>query len=108
MAGCKHAHNSKQGDATCWDEDAALASFGRQIQAEGPVPGVNSCIHYHTCATFLRHHNSECRLDKRFKSMSESFAAVQLDKALLRSKGNMLECSSTRQEMPPSSKTLAA
>ncbi len=53
MAGLKHALNSKQRAATCRDEDAALASFGGQIQAEGPVPSVNSCIHYHTCATFL-------------------------------------------------------
>ena len=53
MGGLKHALNSKQRGATWWDEDAALASFGGQIQAEGPVPGVNSCIHYHTCATFL-------------------------------------------------------
>ncbi len=53
MAGLKHALNSKQGAATCGNEDAALASFGGQVQAEGPVPGVNPCIHYRTCATFL-------------------------------------------------------
>lgn len=53
MAGFKHAFNSKERAATCWDEDAALASFGGQVQAEGPVPSVNSCVHYHTCATFL-------------------------------------------------------
>ena len=53
MGGLKHALNSMQRAATCRDEDTALASFGGQIQAEGPVPGVNPCIHYHTCATFL-------------------------------------------------------
>ena len=53
MAGLKHALNSKQGAATCGNEGAALASFGGQVQAEGPVPGVNPCIHYRTCATFL-------------------------------------------------------
>ena len=53
MNGLKHALNNKQRAATCRGEDAAFASFGGQIQAEGPVPGVHSCVHYDTCAAFL-------------------------------------------------------
>lgn len=53
MGGLKHALTNKQRVATCWYEDAALASFGRQVQAEGPVSSVNSCVHYDARAIFL-------------------------------------------------------